>query len=164
VIKYTIAIVEDEVDILDNLNSLLSHEGIYEVKAFSDPREAYESLKGNLPDVLVTDLSMPKMSGLELISSLRSYFPDLPVVILSAYVDFKHVVKALRLGATDILEKPYKEEQVLEIVAVAAELGRARKKVLELIKQTGDKQSAEILESMKKIQELMAIRVFGDDS
>ncbi len=161
--KYTVAIVEDELDILDNLSSLLEEEGIYKVQAFSDPRQAYEALRVDHPDVLLTDISMPGMTGLELIAALREHVPDLPVVILSAFVDFKHVIKALRLGATDILEKPYRENQVLEIIAVAAELGKARKNVLALISKTDSAQSKEIMDALIKVQSLMSTRVFGSE-
>ena len=161
--KYSVAIVEDEVEILNILANLLEEEGAYTVTSFSDPREAYEKLKSNPPDVLLTDIAMPGMTGLELIAALREKIPDLPVVILSAYVDFKHVLKALRLGATDILEKPYKESRVLEVVAVAAELGRIRKKIIQLISATDEASSKEILSELVKTQALLSARSFGND-
>lgn len=160
--KYTLAVIDDETDILDNLVHLLESEGGYEVRAFTSAREAYEVLSKDAPDAVLTDISMPEMSGLELIAGLRENVPDLPVVILSAFVDFKHAVKALRLGATDILEKPYNEEELLDTMAIAASLGKTRKKIFDLIRQSQDESSSEIVNSLKKSQAIMSARSLGD--
>lgn len=158
--KYRLAIVEDEKELLSNLCALLEDEGEYELMPFSDPKEALKALKENPPDALLTDISMPGMTGLELTASLREAIPDLPVVVLSAFVDFNHILKALRLGATDVLEKPYDQDQLLSVVAAAVTLGQARKKVYDLIRESGSEVTDEILQTLRKTQSLLASRAF----
>lgn len=158
--KYKLGIVEDEKELLSNLCSLLEEEGEYELLAYSDPIEALKALKENPPDALLTDISMPGMTGLELTASLREAIPDLPVVVLSAFVDFNHILKALRLGATDVLEKPYDQSQLLSVVAAAVTLGQARKKVFELIQESESEFKDEIIQTLRKTQSLLASRAF----
>jgi len=158
--RFRVAIVDDEIDILDNLKTLLEEEGLYETECFSEPSVAFESLKLNPPDVLITDISMPGMGGLELLGALRERVPDLPVIVVSGYLDLPNVTKALRLGATDVVEKPFREEKLLEILALAARVGQARRQVVDILRLTQTDDSNKVLSELQIAQKLLMTRVF----
>ena len=99
-------LVEDK----DSFRRLLSQalEGsAWTVCAVADPQEALKALEGRPFHVLVTDLRLPGMSGLELIRRARRFRPGLRVVLMSAYGEPKDIVEAMRLGADDFLPKPF---------------------------------------------------------
>ena len=158
--KLEIAIVDDETAILENLTDLLQDEGIYVVRCFASPEEAFESLRDNPPDLLITDISMPNMGGLELISALRQIVPDLPAVVLSGYLDLANVTQALKLGVSDVIEKPYRDYELLEVAALGAAVGRARKRVTSLLKASREVEAKDALSELYRAQKLLLARVF----
>jgi DNA-binding NtrC family response regulator len=99
-------LVEDK----DSFRRLLSQalEGsVWKVKAVADPQEALRAMEAQAFHVLVTDLRLPGMSGLELIRRARRLNPGLRVVLMSAFGEPKDIVEAMRLGADDFLPKPF---------------------------------------------------------
>lgn len=107
--KLNILIVDDEVNILKNLGTLLRMYD-YAVETTDRPSQARDMLKRGNFQVLLTDLRMPEMDGIEL---LRKEFPELSIVVMSAYGSIKDVVKAMRKGAFDYLTKPLDQEELL---------------------------------------------------
>ena len=104
--KATILLLEDNLEVLTLLKLLLEKED-YEVIAFSSSVSACEQLGGLRPDVIVTDLMMPKISGLDFIRWVRQIpqFADVPIVVLSAFEKTYHGVATV-MGATEVLRKP----------------------------------------------------------
>lgn len=109
--QFVILIVDDEVRILHFLRSKLRAAG-YEVLTASDGVEALEMIHNNEPDLIVLDLIMPKMSGLELLKELRT-FSSTPVIILSAKGADRDKIEGLKLGADDYLPKPFNPDELL---------------------------------------------------
>ncbi|MFN7956826.1 MAG: response regulator [Holophagaceae bacterium] len=108
-------LVEDK----DSFRRLLSQalEGtVWEVLAVPDPQEALRALEGRPFQVLVTDLRLPGMSGLELIRRARRLHPGLRVVLMSAFGEPKDIVEAMRLGADDFLPKPFDLDAFLALL------------------------------------------------
>ena len=103
-----IVIVEDELRSAQNLVKYIEKNFLDTQIAgvFYDGRTALEFLKKHEIDVLFTDICMPNMNGLELISRLRAAWPQLKIVVLSAYDDFEYVRQAFLLGVKDYLLKP----------------------------------------------------------
>ena len=97
-------LVDDKAYELDSLSLLLETDG-YRISAFSDPREALAHLQTESVDVLVTDLQMPKMSGIELTEAATELYPDLEVVVVTAFGTIETAVEAMRLGAFDYIVK-----------------------------------------------------------
>ena len=99
-------LVEDK----DSFRRLLTQalEGsVWTVRAVADPQEALRILESQPFEVLVTDLRLPGMSGLELIRRAKRLHPGLRVVLMSAFGEPKDIVEAMRLGADDFLPKPF---------------------------------------------------------
>lgn len=103
--KYRILIVDDEQNVCDFLEEFLRYKGYSALKARSGD-EALQSLKNKETDLVLLDVLMPGMSGIEVLENVRKLYPDLPVIILTGMKD-KHVVDdTLDMGAADFIPKP----------------------------------------------------------
>lgn len=98
--------VDDDPHLLELLKLYLEDSG-FEVTTTTQPTEALKIFEQVKPDLVLTDLHMPTMSGIELLSSLKDTSPDTPVVILSGEGDMNDAIGALQLGASDYLLKPF---------------------------------------------------------
>ncbi len=109
--KYRILVVDDEKDICSALEFLLKRRG-YQVDVANDGATALEMIRRNAYDLMVTDLKMEKMDGLELIRRSREISEDLITVMMTAYASVESAVEAMRLGASDYIVKPFVNEDV----------------------------------------------------
>lgn len=123
--KSTILVVDDEKNTREGLRRGLGPLG-YEVRLAADASEAIETLKSGVIDLMLTDLRMPGMDGLELIKVAQRISPDTQIIMLTAYPDHKTAVEAMRHGAYDYLEKPYQLDVVESRVRHALASARLR--------------------------------------
>jgi FixJ family two-component response regulator len=120
-----IYIVDDDPADTKHIRSVLATSG-YEVKAIADC-ESFLAEARSLPrGVVLLDLRMPGMGGLEVLRRLTATRADLPVVMVSGRGDIRSAVKAIKAGATDFLEKPLDPEELIEVVKRAAASGGTR--------------------------------------
>lgn len=108
-----ILIVEDEINLAESIAEFLKLEN-YAVKIAKDGEEALELIKNNLPTLIVCDISMPKMDGIELLKKLRSEFKwsHIPFLFLTALSEKKDQRLAMELGADDFISKPFRFEEL----------------------------------------------------
>jgi len=111
----TICIVDDEPSILNMLSSILEDEG-YQVSVAKSGAEALKLIRAELPDLVILDIWMPEIDGLEILKRIRHQFPHLMVVMMSGHGSVETAVKATKLGAYDYLEKPLDLEKVTILV------------------------------------------------
>jgi len=116
-----ILIVDDEPAIRFSLSELLSDAG-HTVRTAEHAPAALAALDGEAADLVLSDLRMPAMSGLELLDEVRARFPDTLVVLMTAHGDERVAVQALKLGALDYLPKPFDNDEVRAITDRAREL------------------------------------------
>jgi len=116
-----ILIVDDEPSASDYLRLLLEQDG-FEVRATANGVEALIALETNPFELVISDLRMPQMDGLELLSHLKQRWPDLPVIVLTANEGIQDVVQAIHLGALNYLVKPSSPAVVSEAVKKALRL------------------------------------------
>jgi DNA-binding NtrC family response regulator len=90
--------------------------GPYRVRVFRDPAAALEAFRADGADLVITDLAMPGMSGMELLAAVRGHDPDVPVIIITGYSTVDSAIEALRLGATDFIKKPYDTDELLVLI------------------------------------------------
>ena len=120
-----ILVVEDEPDLAEYLESNLSRQN-YAVRATTSPEEGLRSLaKGNI-DVLLSDLMMPGMNGIELLRKALEIDPQLVGIIMTGQATVQTAIEAMKSGAFDYLIKPFKFEQILPVVNRAMEVRRLR--------------------------------------
>lgn len=118
--KETILIVDDEEGIRESLSGIFEDEG-YTVLTASTGEEALETAGEHTPDVVLLDVWLPGMDGLETLAKLREIDNDMPVIVISGHGNIELAVKATKSGAYDFLEKPLSLEKILIVVKRAAE-------------------------------------------
>lgn len=109
--RYRILVVEDDERILNFLRSKLKASG-YEVSTANNGVQGLEQAQAQEPNLIVLDLLMPKMGGLDMLKELRS-FSSVPVIILSAKGDDTDKIKGFQLGADDYLTKPFNPDELI---------------------------------------------------
>ena len=120
-----ILIVDDEDVVRDVLYDLFGEDHMCHAAATAEQALAY--LGEQTYDAVITDISMPGLSGVELLSHLRREQPDTPVIVISGIGDREHAEGLMRLGAFDFILKPFSLEAVEQSVARALEQSRARR-------------------------------------
>ena len=116
----SILVVDDERNIRRSLEMILTGEG-YEVICVSSGQDALDAIKAETPHVVLLDIVIPGMNGIEVLKSVRDSQPDLAVIMISGHGTVQDAVMATKLGAYDFLEKPLSREKVLLTVAHALE-------------------------------------------
>lgn len=110
-------VVEDDGDLRGVVALALRNYG-YEVKEAATGREALRLIRVRAPDAVILDLGLPDMDGFEVTASIRSEY-ELPIIVLSAYAEEQHQVRALDGGANDYVTKPFRERELMARVRVA---------------------------------------------
>jgi DNA-binding NtrC family response regulator len=113
-----VLVVDDEPDLAESCAYFLERAG-YEARTAASASEALELLQKESFGVVVSDVRMPRMSGMELLSAIRQRDPDIEVLLLTGYPDLQMAVSAIKQGAFDYLAKPYGEEDLIERVGKA---------------------------------------------
>ncbi len=129
-----ILVADDEQDVLDVMKKKIKKAG-YEVILAKDGEEAWEKIKSDDPDILLLDLTMPKMDGLTVLKNLRESPPTkkwIPVIIVSARGELEDMKKGFNLEADHYLAKPCDMETVLKGIRLMASLIPQRKSKLEM--------------------------------
>jgi DNA-binding NtrC family response regulator len=127
-----ILIVDDEVDMRELLELIITDRTSYQVVTVSNPLEVPALLKEGGFDLLISDLRMPQMDGMELLEQARKIDPQLPYIILTAYGTVESAIEAMRKGALDYITKPFRQEQILLTVEKALKFRRLQKENLAL--------------------------------
>ncbi|MBM4394734.1 MAG: sigma-54-dependent Fis family transcriptional regulator [Deltaproteobacteria bacterium] len=131
-------IVDDEKDMCDLVVDFLGGAG-YEVEAAHDGREALEVVKRSDPDVVITDLRMPDVDGMDLLATLRSERPEIPVIMVTAFGSIDRAIEAMRAGAFYFVTKPFKLRELEALVAKAVEQRRLMEENRRLRREVQDR-------------------------
>jgi len=130
-----ILIVDDELDMRELLELIITDRTSYQVVTVSDPLKVPELLQEGDFDLLISDLRMPQMDGMELLDRVRQIDSQLPYIILTAYGTVESAIEAMRKGALDYITKPFRQEQILLTVEKALKFRRLQKENLALKKE-----------------------------
>jgi len=134
-----ILIVDDEADIRELVSGILNDEG-YTTRMAGDSDSALAAIEARLPGLIILDIWLQgsRLDGLELLDIIRERHPDLPVVIISGHGNIETAVSAIKKGAYDFIEKPFKADRLILIVRRAIEAYRLRRENDELRNRVGD--------------------------
>lgn len=113
--KLSVAIVDDARFMRTLIASVLEEEGFHTI-SYGNPIEALEELIKNPTDIILVDYEMPEMNGLEFIENFKPKERHVPTVMLTTETDVNLAVKAIRLGASDFLNKPFKKDELIHIL------------------------------------------------
>ena len=123
--KPTVLVVDDESGILDSLNILLRNEGFAPQLAQGGKR-GLELLGVSTPDIVLTDIRMPNVTGVEILAAARQGDPDCPVILMTAQATLQSAMQAVNEGAFYYIQKPFRNDELVAILRRAAEHRRLR--------------------------------------
>lgn len=126
---YNVAIIDDEPLIVEGLSKTMAWEkwDCQVVGTACDGMQGMELVREKRPDIVITDINMPKMDGLKMIAGLKSEFPDMQLIILTGYREFEYARQAIELGVSRFLLKPSKMNELEEAIeTVTGRLNRLR--------------------------------------
>ena len=116
----SVLIVDDETGILETLSILLKNEGFTPVVALGG-RAGLERIQALNPDIILTDVRMPNVNGIEILSAARAKDPDMPVILMTAQADLRSAIQAVNSGAFYYIQKPFVNDDIVAILRRAAE-------------------------------------------
>ena len=119
----TILIIDDDDQLRKSFNKLLIEEG-YDIETAPSGETGLEMVNQNLPDLVILDMKLPGMNGLETFKAIHDIEPKLPVIIMTAYGTTETAIEATKMGAFDYILKPFDIPEMLTIIKQALEAGR----------------------------------------
>ena len=120
VVKPSVLVVDDETGILETLRILLKNEGFTPHVALGG-KQGLDQIAALAPDIVITDVRMPSVTGLEILSAARAKDPDLPVILMTAQADLRSAIQAVNEGAYYYIQKPFVNGDIVAILRRAAE-------------------------------------------
>ena len=133
-----ILVIDDELDMLMLLRMIIEDNTGFEVETTNNPSEALKLFREKDYNLIISDLKMPGMDGIELFDELREIKPDIPVIIMTAYGSLETSEEAMKKGVADFITKPFRKDSILFTINRVLELARIRQENVELKKKLGD--------------------------
>jgi DNA-binding NtrC family response regulator len=130
-----ILVVDDEPNMLRLLKTILMDKTGYEVTTTNNPLEVGKLLQDGHYDLVVTDLKMPLVDGIDLIGIVRNIEAAMPIIVITAYGTIETAEEAIQKGAYDFITKPFRKETILITIKRALEWKRMQGELAELKKQ-----------------------------
>jgi two-component system nitrogen regulation response regulator NtrX len=148
-----ILVVDDEVDIREIVSGILSDEG-HETRTAHDSDSALAAISDRVPRLVFLDVWMQgsRLDGLGLLDEIKNRHPELPVVMISGHGNIEMAVNAIRRGAFDFIEKPFKADRLILIAERALENSQLKREVRDLKRRTGD--TAELIGTSVAVSQL----------
>lgn len=159
-----VLVVDDEEKIIKGIKALLEEiiGGFQVVLEATNGKKALESLPFIKVDLMITDIRMPEMDGIELIKRVRKQFPDMPILVLSGYDEYEYMRQALRNNVTDYLLKPIDRIEFAETVG-RLKLQLEGKKHMDEVKNIQEPEGKKHF-IINKVKELVAEKLHQDSS
>jgi len=155
--RLSILIVDDEEDILNILKLILTKEG-YQVDTALDGKQALQLFRKKSYDIVLTDLRMPEMDGMELLERIKEIRPETEVLIMTAYASVDSAVLAMKKGAADYIVKPFLNEDVKMRIARVAEHIKLKRDVEVLKQQISQKfEALHFLGNSPQVQQILSL-------
>jgi len=154
--KPRVLVVDDKLDFAETVADGLADHG-YDAVPLASGREALVRLEQESFDALVTDLRMPEMDGLELISAARKVAPHRPIIVMTAFGGIDSAIESIRRGAYHYLTKPFKREELLIFLARALEEVRLRQEAAALKATLGERARTGILGRSKAVRDALEV-------
>jgi DNA-binding NtrC family response regulator len=152
-----ILVVDDEMIVCESCRRILEEEG-YEVEAALSGKEAFEKMKANSFDIVITDLKMPGIDGMEVLRTFRKEYPDSIIIMITGFSTVETAVEAMKLGAFDYIPKPFTPDEVSIVVKKAIEKKSLMAENIYLRQELQEKYGFHnIVGKSKKMQEIYRI-------
>lgn len=138
--KIRILVVDDELSMREFLSILLEREG-YQVETAGSAEEALRQMETSLFDLVLSDVQMPGLGGIELLSRIKKISPETGVLMITAFSAAEQAVEAMKLGAYDYISKPFKIEEIKQLIKNALEKQGLRRENILLKKDVQERDS-----------------------
>ncbi|MDI6848382.1 MAG: sigma-54 dependent transcriptional regulator [Candidatus Saccharicenans sp.] len=162
----TLLIIDDEKGLLEVLNVVFRKEG-YEVKTATSGAEGLDILNNRAVDLVITDIRMPHISGMEVLRYVKENHPEIPVIVITAYGSIAQAVEALKAGALDYIVKPFDVEELKILVARGLERKHLEQENILLKKDLKEKYKFDNMIGKSRLMQeiyLLIDKVAGTDS
>jgi putative two-component system response regulator len=160
----SVLVVDDDPYVLESIASLLSHFG-YSVVTSNSAETAMRAVQSKPVQVVLTDIKMPVVTGVELLGNIHAYDPQIPVILMTAYAELEVAVDAIKKGAFDFITKPYNADYLLHTIEKAVKytelirMERDYKKTLEETVRTRTRELSDALEMAKSVSRELISRL-----
>ena len=125
--RIKLLIVDDEIVVQQSCVAIFSEKSnCYDITTVSSGEEALKILEGKSFDIILTDIKMPGLPGLDLLSTISNKYPDTAVIVITGYATVKTAVEAMKLGAVDFIPKPFTPDEIYNAVEKVASRFRQR--------------------------------------
>jgi len=151
----TVWIVDDDQSIRWVLEKALAREHL-NCRSFNNPNDVLDALEKSKPDVIVSDIRMPRGSGIHLLQQLKVDYPQIPVIVMTAYSDLDSAVAAFQGGAFEYLTKPFDIQEAMDLIhrALSERLGSEKSKQTKLAAQSSLVHTPEMIGQAPSMQEV----------
>ena len=163
--KLNILIIDDEIRLLQELEEFLSGKK-YKIFEATKPSEAFVILEKNTIDIVLLDIKLPEMSGLEVLKRIKKSHPSIEIIMMSGHGDMDTVIEAMRYGATDYFQKPFRLldinnaiERTTRFIKLGKELKETKSDLNRLSKKLFENIGVQILGNSKGVKDLVAMMV-----
>ncbi len=152
----TILIADDEKNMVWAISRALKSES-YRIISATNGKEAIQRVQEDDPDLVLLDLRMPKMNGMEALKQIKDINKDLPVIMITAHGTMESAIEAMKIGALDYISKPFDIEELKVQIRKALDIGDMTKQIEFLTEELRNKTGKVIIGKSKKIQEVLDI-------
>lgn len=148
----SILLAEDEENLRNSFKKVLLLY-VKEVFTAANGEEAFELYQNHRPDIVITDVKMPKLNGLELIKKIRQENQETPIIVTSAYTDKDLLLESIKLSLVDYLVKPIKEKDLIALLEISADVLLQKVKTVVAIDERNayDYQNKQLIQDAQKI-------------
>jgi FixJ family two-component response regulator len=120
--QINIYLIDDEPALLKAVTQTFRQKDEWQVKCFENGEDCLKKLKKNHPDILIADINLPGLSGMDILNAVKSQDSTIPVLLITGYGDIPLAVRAVKAGAFDFIEKPFDEDTLLNAVKKALKI------------------------------------------
>ena len=137
-----ILVIDDEPDMLMLMSMIIEENTEWQVETTNNPSEGLKMAMENDYDLIIADLKMPGLDGMEAFEELKEMKPDIPFIIITAYGSLEIADEARNKGVADFITKPFRKDTILFTMDRVLELARIKRENLELKKKLEEKRSS----------------------
>lgn len=151
----TVLVVDDEPFVLDAISLMLEEAGFRVVSAASAGVAKEELCKGGI-DLVLTDIKMPDVSGIDLLGAIHDHYPEIPVILMTAFPELETTIEALKRGAFDFILKPFHRDQVRYVLEKGVrfrKLIEVEKQYKQMLEETVRIRTRELLEALELVKD-----------
>ncbi|MFQ5529931.1 MAG: sigma-54-dependent transcriptional regulator, partial [Gemmatimonadota bacterium] len=141
--KPLLLLIDDELGLVESLTVLLEDQG-FDVVSELTGSDGVARFKEASPDIVLTDVRMPKMSGIDVLEEIRRNAPEAPVVLMTAQASLQSAIQAVNIGATHYVQKPFKNEELVAILRRSLDWGRLKQENAGLKRQLKKQQALNV--------------------